>query len=125
MRLTAYQTALLILRAREAYEDEAGRALSRFRLSRKTMRRLSGRERNIREAFVDEVKEELIEFGWALFPVGDQFALLRLDRVDTWQRIAAARIAAEVRQAVRNPDEFDWGALEERFAPQEDEESDD
>ena len=88
------------------------------------MRRLSGRT-NLRDAFIDDVREELIEFGWALFPVGDQYALLRLDRVDSWQRIAAGRIAAELNQAVHGPDRFDFDALEARFWPEADQEADD
>lgn len=122
--ITSYQTALLILRAHEAYEAESDRALTRFRLNRKTMRKLSGRT-NLRDAFIDDVREELIEFGWSMFPVGDQYALLRLDRVDSWQRIAAGRISAELTQAISSPDAFDFDALEQRFWPSADEEVDD
>lgn len=122
--ITSYQAALLILRAHEAYQAESDRALTRFRLSRKTMRRLSGRT-NLRDAFIDDVKEEMIEFGWAMFPVGDQYALLKLDRVDSWQRIAAGRIASELRNAIESPDSFDFDSLEDRFLARVDDEVDD
>ena len=122
--LNGYQTALLILRAHEAYEAESGRSLTRFRLSRKSLRRIGGRT-NLRDAFVESVKDELVEFGWALLEVSDQFALLRLDRVDTWQRIAGGRISAEIDRALDNPDAFDFETLDTRFRPQADAGADD
>jgi hypothetical protein len=79
------------------------------------MRKLSGRT-NLRDAFIDDVKEAMIEFGWAMFPVGDQYALLKLDRVESWQRIAAGRISSELKMAVKSPEDFDFDALEDRFS---------
>lgn len=122
-KLTPRQTALLILVAHEAYEKDRDRSISRFRLGRNTLRRLAGRTR-AREAFIECVKDELLDFGWVMFDVSDQFGLLRIDRVDTWQRIAGKRIAEQVAEAHADPQRY-FDALEKQFMPEPDEESGD
>jgi hypothetical protein len=64
--LSAFETALMLLKMLNAYEGESGRELSRFRVSRKTLRFVAGRDQ-LRDAFADEVGERLRGLGWVFF----------------------------------------------------------
>lgn len=108
--LTAYEAALMILKMRRAYEGESGRELTRFRMSRKTLRLVAGRER-VRDALVDELDEALRELGWLLFENGDHYCVLKIDRTDSWQRIASKRIRDELKRAQDPKGKFDFDAL--------------
>lgn len=111
-RLTPDETAILLLLLRRRREEETGKALSRFRISRSTMRRVSGRH-NLRDSFVHEVDLALRERGWALLPVSDNYGLVRLDVVGGWVRVSAKRIANDIEQAHNPKAEFDFDAVDE------------
>ncbi len=109
--LTAHQTALMILRLHQTHGEDSGRDLSRFRISRRTLTLISGRAQ-LRQSHIDETGYALRDFGWVMFEHGEHLCLLRMDRIDNWQRVASKRIRREVHQAT-NPDEaFDFEALE-------------
>lgn len=109
-RLDPYQAALFVLKTLRSYEDESGRQLSRFRISRRTLRIIAGRT-HLREAFVAEVADNLRDLGWLMFESGDHYCFIRSARVDKWQRIAAKRIRDDLAEAQNSSREYDFDAL--------------
>jgi hypothetical protein len=96
--LTSRQVAVLIVHLVLAYDKEKGKTTTRFRISGRTLRALSSRV-HLRESLINEVIDEMSAWGWAMFPVGDHFALIRVEVVDGWPRIASKRIREVLRRA--------------------------
>jgi hypothetical protein len=92
--LTAEGTAVAIMHLLRKYEDETGKELSRFRISRNTLRYLSLRA-NLREDFVVQWIDETARWGWLAFPHGEEFALIHSSSTAGWVRIGAKRLADE------------------------------
>jgi hypothetical protein len=92
-----YQVALLLLSLvaeREKVLKAAGKetAVSRFRLSEATFRRLAKRIR-IPPDFFAKVQEWLFDAGWSLFFTGSSYyAMIKTDAVDGWVRLGSKRI---------------------------------
>ena len=87
---TAHECALLVLRLLQAKIDEAGRSVTRARLSELTLRKLWVRSR-VTDDLLHDVQEILIHGGWALFWAGASFAVMKLDVVEGWGRISWKR----------------------------------
>jgi hypothetical protein len=117
-----YETALLLLslvasREKLLKEKETGRkqfAVSRFRMSETTFKRLANRQR-IPTAFLAEVQEWLFEAGWSLFSTGSTYAMIKSDTVDGWVRLGSKRIADQL-EAVRQGT-FDFSSLSHLISP--------
>lgn len=62
------------------------------------MLRVSGRE-ILREAFVQKVRDEMGDLGWALIEISDGFAIANIDVLSGWTLIASKRIGDEIRSA--------------------------
>ena len=108
-------TAYLIAR----YEDDKERRISRFRLSRDSLRRMAQRT-VLRDAFIEDWREALASIhGWLAFPRGEEFGLLRDDAIDGWVRIGTKRVQSErsrMRQGDRRIFDDMWKQLSEREA---------
>jgi hypothetical protein len=83
---TSYETAALVLHLLKTYDDEKNKNSTRFRISRRSLRRISLRAR-LEDAFVDELFSELAGLGWAAFPIDDNIALVANTTVEDWPRI--------------------------------------
>jgi len=92
---TTRECAMLTLRLIEAKGTEAGKDVTRTRLSEATLRKLWCRSRLTTE-FVHEVQEWLFMAGWVLFFAGTTYALINSDVVEGWMRISAKRMADDV-----------------------------
>jgi hypothetical protein len=117
---TAHETALLVLslvasRANHLKEKQTG-AVSRFRMSETTFKRLANRKR-IPTEFLEEVQEWLFEVGWSLFFTGSTYAMIKSDTVDGWVRLGSKRIAGQL-EAVRQGT-FDFDSLSHLISPSE------
>lgn len=108
--LDGYQTAIFVLKTLLTYEGETSRQLSRFRISRKTLRIIAARS-YLRDSFVDDVGESLRELGWIMFEFGDHYCFIRMDRIENWQRIASKRIREDLRKAHDQSSDFDFDVL--------------
>ncbi|WP_395372312.1 hypothetical protein [Komagataeibacter diospyri] len=100
IRLTAEQAAIVILYVIDHYSREKAKEVSRVRFSKATMRKLCMRK-NLHDSFAAEVIVELAEYGWTMFPAGDDFALIQTSALSAWLRLGSKRIAAE-RKQLRN-----------------------
>jgi hypothetical protein len=118
-----YETALLLLslvasRERDLKEKQTGKgvAVSRFRMSETTLKRLANRKR-IPTEFLGEVQEWLFEAGWSLFFTGSTYAMIKSATVDGWVRLGSKRIADQL-EAVRQGT-FDFNSLSHLIGPSE------
>lgn len=101
-RLTAEQAAIVILYVIARYRKEKAKEITRLRFSRSTMRKLCLRK-NLHDSFAADVIVELAEYGWTMFPTGDDFGLVQTSVLSSWLRLGSKRISSE-RKQLRNGD---------------------
>jgi hypothetical protein len=103
--LSAQDAALVTAFLIHDYEASKGKPVTRFRLSRDSVRK-NGQQENLREAYIADWKEALSsQFGWVAFEVGEEFALIRGSLVKGWVKLGAKRFLetrAELRQGDRS-----------------------
>jgi hypothetical protein len=97
---TPRECAMLLLGLIEAKQTEAGKDVTRTRLSEATLRKLWCRSRLTTE-FVHEVQEWLFMAGWILFFAGSTYAMVNVRVVDAWMRISSKRMAEEIADVQR------------------------
>jgi hypothetical protein len=90
-RQTPAHTAMLILINAKLYEREREKEISRYRFSLQSLRRISGR-RAIRDRFVSELDDELAELGWHLIQLGNEFAVMELEKLESWVKLSSKRL---------------------------------
>jgi len=90
-RPNAGEVAKLTIYLVANYDKEKGKNTSRFRISAKTLRRMSGRA-VLRDAFIEEWEDALNCLKWSVLRVGDYFGLIRTDTIQDWFRISSLRI---------------------------------
>jgi hypothetical protein len=106
---TPREAALLVLHVLRTKEVEAGREVTRARLTDITLRRLWSRTR-ISNELVLEVQEYLLHAGWVLFWAGSSYAVIQISSVEGWSRISSKRIEDDLRKV--KVGKFDFELLE-------------
>ena len=92
MKKTATTTAKLVLINAKRYADEKNKEYSRLRISKNSLRKISGRER-IHDTYVDDLNEEFARIGWHFFAHSDtEFAILKAEKVNVWAKIGTTRV---------------------------------
>lgn len=105
---------LLIINAK-LYEEERQRQITRYRFSINTLRMISNR-RAIRDTFLSELDNELAELNWLYFRLGAEFAIISLDKADSWVKLSAKRLRDNNgNYLAMNDDDID-STYEDRFA---------
>ncbi|WP_297483273.1 hypothetical protein [Ferrovum sp.] len=103
MEISANQAAKLIIMNLDCYSEEKDKEYSRVRISKDTMYRIAKRER-LREAFVNDLSDELYNLGWHLITHSDtEFAIIETERVSRWAKISSQRIS----DFLDHPEEID------------------
>ena len=97
---TPRECAMLLLQLVKAKQTEAGKQVTRTRLSEATLRKLWCRSR-ITTEFVHEVQEWLFMAGWILFFAGSTYAMINVHVVGAWMRISSKRLAKEIAKVER------------------------
>src|SRR5947208_1853776 len=77
------------------YDQEKASETTRFRISRRTLRKISGRVA-LRDSFLDEWKSALYARGWTVVEVEDHYGLIRTASIEGWPRIGSKRIADKI-----------------------------
>jgi hypothetical protein len=118
-----YETALLLLslvasREKQLKEGSKEVAVSRFRMSETTFKRLANRKR-VPTEFLAEVQEWLFEAGWSLFFTGSTYAMIKSDTVNGWVRLGSKRIADQLESVKRGT--FDFSSLIHLINPSDNE----
>ncbi|WP_313449951.1 hypothetical protein [Pseudescherichia sp.] len=91
-RLSAAATAKLIILNGHYYSEEKEKAITRYKISKATLRNLSGRQK-IHESFLAEVQYELAEEGW-MFVINndDECCFMIMSTMNNWPKLSSKRI---------------------------------
>lgn len=112
----AREAALLVCELLRAKQAETGKPVTRARLGEGALRRLWCRGQLTPE-FLTEVQEWMYRAGWVLFFARTNYAVIRLDVVDGWVRIASKRMAKTLQDVARG--KYDFELLEDFFGADE------
>lgn len=99
-RLSAYHTALVLLINAERFAGDNSKQLSRFRVSKDSLRIASNRKA-LRETFIAEVVDEMMSLGWSAVDSGSsdtELAFIQTSKISVWPRIGVSRIRKLVTQ---------------------------
>jgi hypothetical protein len=112
-RPTPDQCAALLSEMMHAHGSLHGKAVTRARVSLKTLRRVCCR-RALRDKFFEDLATSLLDWGW-VFITGpnERYGLLAETSLEGWTRVTSASIA-DVLKKVRRGD-FDFDVLEEKL----------
>ena len=114
MRLTAYQTAILLaLLFKRAQEKRA-------RLSETTIKKLSGRVK-LRSAFIREVQDALDDLGFAFVEIERGYAILPMSALNGAPSITAKRFLPEISSQISEGSLSDFARYEKELEPKDDE----
>jgi hypothetical protein len=107
------QCAALLSEMMRAYGVQREKALTRGRVSLKTLRRVCGR-RALRETFLEDLATSLLDWGWVLV-IGptERYGLLAETSLEGWPRVTSAAIADVLKQVQTG--DFDFDALESKL----------
>lgn len=100
-RINAEHTAKAILINLALYKEGKGKELSRFRISKKSLK-LAANRLALREAFVIDVIDEMAQLGWSCIDAGtmateSELAFIQSDKIEVWPRLGVLRIRSLVR----------------------------
>ena len=105
VKLSAEQSALMVLRAIEQRGQRRGKELTRARISGATLKLLGNRE-TITPQWLDELNEWLLSAGWVLIQAGSTYAAVKVSVIENWPRVAAKHLATELEAVKRGKFSF-------------------
>lgn len=92
-KLSPSATACLMILNAHEYSEEKGKELSRFRITRNSIRRISGWDR-LSTLFMHELTQAMAEYGWFLLEFNDtELAAIQIDKVGSWVRLGSSRVS--------------------------------
>ncbi|WP_312925306.1 hypothetical protein [Atlantibacter hermannii] len=92
VRHKALQTAKLLVLNAKLYENEKQKPVTRYKISKNTLRNISGRK-TIRPAFIAEVEYELTELGWMLIENHeDELCFMIMATTGSWAKLSSKRL---------------------------------
>lgn len=91
-RLSAAATAKMIILNGHYYGDEKEKSITRYKMSKATLRHLSGRQK-IHDSFLAEVEYELAEEGW-IFMINndDECCFMVMSTMNNWPKLSSKRV---------------------------------
>lgn len=100
-RISAEHTAKALLLNLALYGEGKGKDLSRFRISKKSLKTAANRLA-LRETFVADVIDEMAQLGWSCvnpetMTTEGELAFIQNDKIDVWPRLGVQRIRGVVR----------------------------
>ncbi len=123
--LTTTEAALLLALSLHRKEAELGKVLVRNRVSEKTLKKITGRNR-VDRTLISELNEILLEFNLLLIDTGEALGILKASSVKGWPRMSGKRILAEIEEAENG--KLDFRSVEDELkkkGPIEDAEGED
>ncbi|WP_431022043.1 hypothetical protein ABMA09_18735 [Erwinia rhapontici] len=114
-RLKAPTVALLIVLNAIYYSEEKQKAVTRYKMVRKSFK-LIARRKALHATFIADVTQELQELGWQLIEDGDgNFCFFDLDMTVNWARLSIKRV-----RSLRDTDDDELMALLEKHFSSDD-----
>lgn len=91
-RLSAAHTAKLIVLNAYFYGKEKDKSITRYKISKNTLRTMSGRS-SIRSSFISELDYELAELGWMLVENhDDDLCFMIMSTTGNWAKLSSRRL---------------------------------
>ncbi len=117
-RPTIDECAALLNELMRAHGLQRGKAITRGRVSLKTLRRVCGR-RALRERFIEDLATALLDWGWILVVgPGERYGLLAGTSLEGWPRVTSSSITTLLSEVRRG--NFDFASLESEFEDETD-----
>lgn len=92
VKRSPYATAQLVVINAVLYAEEKGKEISRYRLSKASLKRMAGRAR-LHPSFLLEVDEALAELGWQFIEHGDaEFSVIEISKIAVWPKLSSKRL---------------------------------
>jgi hypothetical protein len=118
-RPTAFQSALLLLRLCQAWDQEKEKTkardrekkkdgTTRFRVSELTLKRICCRPR-LHPEFLIEMQDRLLRAGWVFFFADRSYGVIKLEAVESWTRLGSKRIRDQLDTVAKG--DFDFTPL--------------
>jgi hypothetical protein len=107
-RPTPFQASLLLLHLLQTRDEEKDGALSRFRVSELTLKRICCRPR-LPDEFLAELQDWMLRAGWALFFADRSYGVIKLEAVEAWTRVGSKRIRDDLARVAQGS--FDFAPL--------------
>jgi len=86
------ELAVLVALLIQRYTAHRGKQVTRFRLARRTLRKMAGRPK-LRDQFVDKWLDVMaLEHGWLVYAGAEEFLLIKSGAAKGWTKIAAKRV---------------------------------
>ncbi|ORL52840.1 hypothetical protein B7H18_05030 [Pseudomonas putida] len=125
--ISAQHTAKAILINLSIYSEIKGKEISRFRISRDSLKRASNRKA-LRESFVADVIDHLAQLNWSCVDRGtmasnNELAFIQTPKIEAWPRLGVSRVLKLVR-AKRPLDDVE-SAIDEEYEEHYPEQEDD
>ncbi|MCU6237552.1 hypothetical protein KWH75_10795 [Morganella morganii] len=109
--LSASAVAKLIVLNARLYAEEKGKAVTRYKISNNTFRKLSTRN-CLRKPFLEDVAGELAELGWFFVQNNsDENCFMVMNATDNWPKLSAKRLDEIIKNAKKNKDESEIDKL--------------
>ena len=105
---SAYEASLLLLHLLRARDEEKESALTRFRVSELTLKRICCRPR-LHPPFFAELQDWMFRAGWALFFADRSYGVIKLESVEAWTRLGSKRIRSDLDEVAKGS--FDFAPL--------------
>jgi hypothetical protein len=115
IKLSAQESALMVLKALEQRGQRRGKELTRARISGATLKLLGNRE-TITPQWIDEINEWLLSAGWILINGGSTYAAIKVSVIENWPRVAVKKHLATELAAVKRG-KFDFKSLSYLLKP--------
>lgn len=91
-RLSAHHTAKLLILNAFFYEKEKSKPVTRYKISKNTLRTISGRS-TIRATFLEEIEYELSELGWVMIENhDDELCFMIMSTTGSWAKLSSKRL---------------------------------
>ena len=104
-RLSAAHTAKLIVLNAYYYGQEKDKNISRYKISKNTLRTMPGRN-SIRTSFLSELDYELAELGWMLVENhDDDLCFMVMSTTGNWAKLSSRRLSALIDEGADSIDE--------------------
>lgn len=104
-RLSAIHTAKLIVLNAHFYGLEKEKNITRYKISKNTLRVMSGRS-SIRVSFLSELDYELAELGWMLIENhDDDLCFMLMSTTGNWAKLSSRRLNTLIDEGADSIDE--------------------
>ncbi|MEJ5075777.1 hypothetical protein [Erwinia sp. MYb535] len=106
-KISAMQTAKLIILNAHFYGEEKERPISRYKISRNTLRIISDRAA-LRDSFIIELEHAMAELGWLFVQNNDdECCFMVMTTTGNWAKLSSKRLTSFIKDPETIDDEYE------------------